>query len=117
ALALYDLRNFPFQSNIPGVEGHATILDNLLSLDPLSPGTKGASFIWVLGAMTVGAGLFSYFAQALGSLSLLGLFALVIGTLALIDLKILFQNNYLLETSFLYLELASIFVLSLAVKY
>ena len=31
ALGVFDMRAFPFDSNVPGTEGHATILDNLLS--------------------------------------------------------------------------------------
>jgi adenylate cyclase len=32
ALGVFDMRAFPFDSNTPGVEGHANILDNLLSV-------------------------------------------------------------------------------------
>ncbi|HFD13681.1 MAG TPA: adenylate/guanylate cyclase domain-containing protein [Epsilonproteobacteria bacterium] len=52
ALGLYDLRAIPFDSNIPGVEIHANVIDNLLTKDFLAqPRNKvlyNLSILWTL---------------------------------------------------------------------
>lgn len=118
AIGVHDMRAFPFDSNVPGVEGHANILDNLLSKDSLNTSVTNVSAATVLGLMTIGAGAFASLTTALSSVPALLLFlglALGLGTL---DQKLLFEHfttNW--NTSLFFIELASLFFLTLAVKY
>jgi len=61
APGLFDLRPAPVQSTYPGVEVHATMLDNLLSGDFLRPLPWAAAAVLVL-ALSIGAGLAGSFA-------------------------------------------------------
>ncbi len=117
ALAAFDMRAFPFDENTPGVEGHANILDNLLSGDMLTHGSGATRAIWLFLLMTVGALLFAYLTERLESVPALLLFILSMGAMGVIDLKILFENNINWNTSLLYIEVFTIFVLTLAAKY
>jgi adenylate cyclase len=118
AIGTNDMRSFPFDSNVAGVEGHATILDNLLSGDPLIPGSRGAGSTVVLLLMVVGAMLFAYATQKLESIPALLLFLGVFSGIGITDVKILFERNHInWNTGYLYVELFSIFIFTLAVKY
>lgn len=116
ALAVYDMRSFPFESNIPGVEGHANILDNLLSDNAILPGSN-YGIGWLLAFLVIGAVLFAIAIERLESIPALMLFAGVIATLGFADMKLLFANNINLSTSFIYLEYFIIFLFTLAAKY
>ncbi|MBY0470024.1 adenylate/guanylate cyclase domain-containing protein [bacterium] len=119
AKGAYDMRAFPFDSLSPGVEGHANILDNLLSNDMLTQGSRSSSAtFWLLFLMTVGAGLFAFYAQRLESVPGLALFISVMAVVSIVDFNILFnRNNMNWNTGLLYIELITIFVSTLAVKY
>jgi adenylate cyclase len=117
AAGLNDMRAFPFDSHVPGVEGHASILDNLLTGDHLIPGTAGAGSIVILMIMIIGALIFAFFTQKWESVPALVLFVIVMAAMGFLDLKVLFENNYNWNTAFLYWEIAMIFVFTLAVKY
>jgi adenylate cyclase len=117
ALGNHDMRAFPYDSNVPGVEGHATILDNILAGDGLVPGSSGIGSIIVFVLMVVGAMLFAFAAQRLESIPALVLFLAVFNGLGIADVKLLFARNINWNTGYLYLELFSIFVFTLAVKY
>ena len=67
ALGIFDMRAFPFDTNVPGVEGHATILDNIISNDWMRSGTNGHLGIIVLLLMIFGAMVFAYFTEKLES--------------------------------------------------
>ncbi len=118
AAGLYDMRAFPYDSQTPGVEGHATILDNLLSGDMLHYGSSQQGR-WVLFLlMTVGAALFAWGLERLESVPALLLFVGVGLIGGLIDVKVLFQGKHMnLNTSLLVLELGTLFLVTLAVKY
>lgn len=119
AVGAFEMRAFPFDSNQPGVEGHANILDNLLSGDMLAHGQEGsksgiASMYFV---MTVGALLFAFLISTLASVpALLAFAASMIGGF-LIDQKLLFNMNSNWNTSIILIELTVMFVLTFAVKY
>lgn len=118
AIGVFDMRAFPFDSNTPGVEGHANILDNLLSNDMLRTGSSGWGKIAILFLMIVGALAFAFFQQRLNSIPGLLLFLGVITTILIIDQLILFNTyNMNMNSSFLYIELAFIFIMTLAIKY
>ncbi|MCM2322131.1 MAG: adenylate/guanylate cyclase domain-containing protein [Oligoflexia bacterium] len=118
ALGIYDMRAFPFDTNVPGVEGHATILDNILSGDFLRRGTGPSSWIWIFLFMTIGAMSFGYATQRLEAVPALALFVGLFAVIGLIDLKLFFERqNINWDTSFLLFELFSIFVVTVAAKY
>ena len=116
ALGVFDMRAFPFDSIVPGVEGHAFILDNLLSDDPIRPAT-GATSVCIFLLMTVGAIFFAYLAQRLESIPALLLFIFTFSGVAAFDQKVLFANNINWNTGFFYAEIAFIFALTIAIKY
>ncbi len=117
ALGIYDLRVTPFDTNIPGVEIHANILDNILSGDPLVPGSSGWGTYWVLGFMIFGALLFSFVLQRADAIPALLVVLGVLAAFVLVDLKLLFSNNQNWNTGFLVLEFFALFACTLAVKY
>lgn len=117
ALGVFDMRQMPFEENTPGVYGHANILDNLLSGDPLvsSSSSTGSTILFII--MTFGVLLFSY---AIERLSAVPALLLILGTFASIggiDFLYLFPNNENWNTVFLYLEIGTVFILILAAKY
>ena len=116
AIGANDNRSFPFDSNVPGVEGHASILDNLLSDDALIPSSVGYGKVILFLLMTLGALVFGYFWQKLESVPALGLFAVLFSSTAFADTQ-LFKHGYNPSTCFFYIEMASIFVFTVAVKY
>ena len=117
ALGVFDMRQFPFEANAPGVDGHANILDNLLSGDPLIGGASGPGTVIVLLLMVVGAALFAIAIERLDAVPALLLSIGVLFVLAFVDFKLLFGNNHNWNTIFLYLEISSLFILTLAAKY
>ena len=91
AIGARDLRHFPFGDNIPGTEGLATVLDNVLADDALST-RIGASTAIVIAAMIVGGLLFGLLLLRLSALpALLASLALIAG-LAALDVYYLFGS-------------------------
>ena len=117
AVGVFDMRAFPFDSNTPGVEGHANILDNILSGDMLQRGSGTTGSTWLLLLMTLGALVFAYITQRLESIPALLLFVFSVGGFTVFDLKVLFNNNINWNTSLLYIEVVIIFAFTLAIKY
>jgi class 3 adenylate cyclase len=118
AIGARDLRNFPFGSNIPGTEGLATILDNVLSGDVMRHGLGIFDWRAILVLMTAGAFLFGLALVRLDALVSLVVSVLVIGALALIDVGYFFsRRNVDLSTVFLFAELGTMFIATVAVKY
>ncbi len=117
AIGARDLRHFPFGQNIPGTEGLASILDNVLSRDPL---TRGGSLLWwgLLVMMTVGAVGFGFVMIRLDALpamlSSLGL----LGLLVVLDMFVFFGGQDInLNAAFFIAELATIFIATVVTKY
>lgn len=117
AVGARDLRHFPFGQNIPGTEGLATILDNVLAGDPL---TRGGALLWwaLLVMMTVGAAGFGFLMIRLDALpamlSSLGL----LGLLVVLDMFVFFGGKDInLNAAFLIAELATIFIATVVTKY
>ncbi len=117
ALGVFDMRAFPFDSNTPGVEGHANILDNLLSGDPLVYGSSRRASLVIFLLMTVGALLFAFATEKLESVAAMILFITVFGGGSLIDNKLLFERNENFNTSLIGIELLLIFMMTIAAKY
>ncbi|MCE9576041.1 MAG: adenylate/guanylate cyclase domain-containing protein [Deltaproteobacteria bacterium] len=113
-----DLKHFPFGSNIPGTEGLATILDNILAGDPLTTTAPGLGTVAMLLLMTVGGAAFGLLMLRLPALPAMLTSIGIIGVLALLDIYWLFgQLDVDLRSVFLLAELATIFVATVAVKY
>ena len=117
AIGARDLRHFPFGQNIPGTEGLATILDNILSGDPL---TRGGTLLWwgLLVMMTIGAVGFGFLMIRLDALpamlSSLGL----LGLLVVLDMFVFFGGQDInLNAAFLIAELTTIFIATVVTKY
>ena len=118
AIGARDLRNFPFGSNIPGTEGLATILDNVVSGDVMRH--ELGLFGWgaILFLMTVGAFGFGMALVRLDALISLVVSVLVVGVLAVIDVGYFFSHRDVdLNTVFLFAELGTLFVATVATKY
>jgi adenylate cyclase len=118
AVGVYDMRAFPFDSNVAGVEGHANILDNLLSGDSISSPTSGSGgFYIILFLMTVGAIAFGYLTEKLEAIKAILLFLGALVGFGMFDTQVLFKNGYNWDTGFFTIELSCIFFMTLAMKY
>jgi adenylate cyclase len=117
AIGVFDMRAFPFDSNVAGVEGHANILDNLISGDYLISNSLGGGTSIIFILMTIGALSFAYLTQRLNSVPALGLFMASMAALSIFDQKILFEHNVNWNLGFTYIEIILIFMLTLAIKY
>jgi adenylate cyclase len=117
AVGVYDMRAFPFDANVPGVEGHATILDNILANDFLTSGRGWLSSDWLYFLMIVGGVAFAFAAQRLEAVPALVFTLLVFGGFGAFDTRVLFAHDIQWNTSFLFIELSSIFVFTIAAKY
>ena len=113
ALGAADLRAFSFDKIVPGVEGHATVLDNLLADDYIRHETTFLTYLLVI----LGGLFFAYGLQRFGSLQGLTITAIVLILSTVIDYKLLFLRNRDWNLSFFYIEIALIFFLSTVAKY
>ncbi len=118
ALGARDLRHFPFGSNIPGTEGLANILDNILAGDAIETTAPGFGNGMLLLVMTIGGLLFGLLMLRLPALPAMLTSLGLIGLLAGLDLWWMFGRlDVDLRSVFLFAELVTIFVATLAVKY
>lgn len=120
AAALADITATPFDPSLPGVEAHATILDNLLSSDPLitSAAERHPVLVFLLIAllMTAGVSAFSALAWSLEALPAIGLLAATLAAFFLVDAKLLFGIERNWNTGFLYFEMMAATLLTLLEK-
>lgn len=117
AVGMNDLRAFPFDSSTPGVEGHATNLDNILSADALQGQHSGNAVFFLFALMTIGAIAFGFATQKLESIPALVLFMSTMSIFGIIDIKFLFANNMHWNTTFFAMEIFTIFFVTLSLKY
>jgi adenylate cyclase len=118
ALGAHDLRNFPFGGNIPGTEGLATILDNVLTGDAIRPGAGPLDWHLVLVLMTLGAAAFGFLMMRLQALPAMLSALGIIGLLVVLDIFVVFGGQDIqLNTVFLFAELLTIFAATVIVKY
>ncbi len=113
----FDERTFPFDNLIPGVDGHANALDNLLSGDMLVQHRGPSNRLVLFLLMTLGAIVFAFLAQKLESVPALLMFLFLMSGMNYVDLKLLFANGVNWTSTFLYIEYFGIFVLTMALKY
>ena len=117
AVGIYDMRAFPFDSNTPGVEGHATALNNILAMDTLKS-ASGIQKEWLPLALIVFIGLiFAYLFSHLEAVPGLLIFAGFTLGFGYLDIHFLFDRNINLPTALLYLETFLIFALTLSIRY
>lgn len=118
ALGVFDMRSTPYSNNIPGVEVHANILDNILSQDLLKRGSGWTDTRWIYLLMVVGGILFAFFVERLEAVPALLLALAAFGGMGIFDVKVLFSENGInWNTSLLAVELSCIFIFTLALKY
>jgi len=118
ALALSDIAAMPFDPVMPGVEFHASVLDNLLSGDILLSSAQSPATVAILCClMILGALIFSWGAQRMEAYPALCLFAISVTVALFVDQKILFANSRNWNTGFLYVEMAGIILTTIAAKY
>jgi adenylate cyclase len=117
AIGARDLRHFPFGNNIPGTEGLASILDNVLTGDAMRSAPPALWWL-VLALMTIGAAGFGYLLMRLPALPAMLCSLALLGVLVAIDILVLFGGNDIdLNAAFLFAELITIFVATVALKY
>ena len=115
ALANYDRIPTPFDNYIPGVEVHATIIDNLMSGRGLKLDTPLR--FWILLALLLfGGAIYSIAVHKMEGLSFMMLTILMFSTFFVVDLQ-LFRRNWELNSGYLYLEFASILFTGIAAKH
>ena len=117
AIGIYDMRAFPFDSNTPGVEGHATAFDNLMSGDQLRSASS-LGLKWLPLVLLFALGLL--FALAFSFLEAIPSVIVFVGFMTLfgwIDLNLLFSKNINIPTAFLVIETLIIFALILSIRY
>lgn len=115
AVGLYDLRVAPFQENFPGVEIHATLIDNILNHNYLA--RPDWTFLLEL-SMTLFLGLL--FGVALGRLPALWgvVFTLcALSSYYLLDRYFIFANGYWVRSVFPLTQATLIFVLCYIYRY
>ena len=113
-----DLRHFPFGNTIPGTEGLATILDNVLAGDAITPSAPGLGLPVLLLLMVVGGGLFGLLMVRLPALPAMASALGVIGLITGLDVYVVFGHlDVDLPSVFLLAELATLFIATVAMKY
>lgn len=118
AIGARDLRHFPFGNNIPGTEGLATILDNVLANDAIVPGAGIIDWRLLVFLMTFGALAFGALVIRLDALPAMLSALAIIGVLAVLDIYVVFgRNDINLDSVFLFGELLSLVICTVAVKY
>ncbi len=117
AVGMRDIRQTPFDMNFPGVEVHATILDNLLSGDWLMPSAGGLGF-WII-VLLMTAGMLSY-GNLIRRLEALPAILLAVSSFALLiagDYQLFTRLNQDWNTGFLYLNFVTCTGLVIVAKY
>jgi adenylate cyclase len=118
ALGVYDMRATPYDANIPGVEVHANVLDNILSKDFLKRGQGWSDPRWLYVFMILGGILFAYLTQKLEAIPVMVLTLSTFAGMGFLDVKVLFSHsNVNWNTSLLFVELSSIAIFTVAMKY
>lgn len=116
AMAVYDMRAFPFDPNTPGVEGHATVLANILTRDYLRSESQSVTTALVLTMVLLGL----FFVFVFNEISAIPILIVSISAsviLFAIDNHVLFVNNVNWNLSFIYLEIFFVTAVTLGAKY
>jgi len=116
AAGLKDIRAFPFDANTPGVEGHAWILENMLTGNFLRSESPLAAFVIFLIMIFFGF-IHLFMLSRFGSVtSIIATLLVVVGIFLIDQLMFGIQNlNY--NLSFFYAEIASLSVVSISARF
>ncbi|EQC47228.1 adenylate/guanylate cyclase domain-containing protein [Bacteriovorax sp. Seq25_V] len=117
AVAAFDTRSFPTGENIPGVEGHATILDNLLSDTYFYTYDLSTEIIINLLIMIAGGIVFNYICVHMSAMRSFGFYLLIMTSIGYADLIFLFEKNIKWENAFVFIEFNIIYFLAVLIKY
>ncbi|EQC44945.1 CHASE2 domain protein [Bacteriovorax sp. BSW11_IV] len=117
AVAAFDTRSFPTGENIPGVEGHATILENLLNHNNLKKAPLVQEIFFNLAIMVLGGVIFNVLCLKVSALKSFLSYILIMGIIGYIDLYILFKNNFNWENAFVFIEFNIIYFSTVLIKY
>jgi adenylate cyclase len=117
ALGIYDMRAFPFDSNTPGVDGHATAFDNLMKNDMLRS-ASALHLSWLPATLIVVLGLlFAFLFATLEATPSIIVFVGALAVMGYVDINILFKNHINFSSVFLLIELFLIFLSLMSVRY
>lgn len=121
AIAVYDLRQTPFDENFPGVETHANALSNMLSLADQKadrPMTLiSAEKEWITWTVAILGILFSALLAWMNSIAGLGLSLATMIGLGVFETQALFNNGIVINSSIVIISLFSNYVLITFYKY
>lgn len=116
ALGAHDMRAFPFDANVPGVEGHATLLANLLDGSAFAARDRALDAWWLTAALLlVGIGL-ALALHRLDALRGLGFAAVSLIALAGVDCW-LFARGLWFDTGAVHLGLMVTVAATVGVRY
>lgn len=116
AQGLKDMRSFPFDHNTPGVEGHATAVENILSGAFITKETPFQMRLIFLAMVLVGL-LLAFVFQKLSSIPLLLCSLPLLIVIGGVDQFLLFNNKQDWSFLFSYLELIGLSVVAVGIKY
>ena len=117
AIGVFDMRHFPFESNAPGVYGHAHILDSILSGDALITDRGGYGSILIYLVMTLGMLGFSLWMERLEAIPALLACIVLLALIYVLDFRVLFFRNMDWNTAYLYVEIGVLCATSFILKY
>lgn len=117
AIGVHDMRQFPFESNSPGVDGHIHILDNILTDEFLGSGWDWHSEIFISILMVVAGAAFAWALNQFGALPGLILFLVSFISVGVLDFAVFFPMRQDLNLAYFYFEWASLFAVTIAMKY
>ncbi len=104
ALAVGDLVATPYEPVHPGVEVHATVMENLLTDSLLDTGNRLTAVLLLLWMLIAGAAI-AWIGQKWEAVPALGTSAMVLGLSALVDFRGLFHSGFDLNSGFWYIQM------------
>ncbi len=116
AIGVGDRRTFPYDYNVPGVEGHATIIDNILSQDFIRTIENRNQLFMLLAFMLAGGLVIFFIADKLESVRALVIFSFLVFILFCVDV-FSFSHEWNLPTAWVYIEFIVLFVSVTGFKY
>lgn len=118
ATGAFDMRSFPYAASVPGVEGHATIFENLHSGGGLVT-PKGTLYLLIMALAMAMLGLaLAHGLNRLGSVMGVVVFSAFCTLTVFFDFHWLFsKQGILINSGWFYLQVATLFVVTFTAKY
>lgn len=117
ALGVGDRRAFPFDANVAGVEGHATLIDNLLNHETLRSYLRLKEWMLVFIAMFLGGVSLTFVAQRFEFLTTLIFYVALSGVTLAVDLQLFSRLNLDAPLVFAQIEFGLLFLFTSGFKY